>query len=1061
MLEPGDRTVSIDALNIWCDQEASWQDDEIFLPGDFCVEDLPYNAPSIGWDALERVPDDAIVGADLPATVEEYFWGRFQKTDYTIDEYVFAAWDPDAKNGSYRGVSWWWNKIDVPDDWQGRYVNLHIPAARLRAEVFINRQLVGYDIVGETPFQADCSRAVVAGAPNWLAIRLTNPGGRMDWLDAVEGAVKPLVWGRHVIPYSKSFGGLDGGIELRVSDDLSIEDIFVRNLRSITKVDVTLQIDNRLPRPETYDLELSVYEYERSAPPKWSRTLSRLSAHPGSSTQTINISMSEAKLWSPSSPNLYRLVATIRAGAARSEMTQHFGFRWFDAVGIGRCARLRLNDKRVVLRSAISWSFWPNNGLFPTRGFAERQTEAALQLGLTMISFHRCLASALALRQQDEDGLLSGEEPGGGAFAFHEDAFARRYMREKIRRMIVRDRSSPSLVIYVLQNEQLGLAADDEDLRGVMTMMHDLDPTRLIVNKSAWSAHAEDKVWHSGRDNHEMAAASPYRNNVAYFLPGDDTYYHSNDQGWAGWWDQHSVSGPTVWRDYLYQGPKKLSHYSGNQSEIVLWGEAFPSPSPENLEAVEAYYRDNPSVYGYTREDHQALYRAYDRFLDEKNFREAFPSVGSLTRALGNRSYHYWGRLLENIRIADFVDGVAISGWEANSIECACGLVDQFRNLKGDPALIEHYTRPLHLAIKAQATSVAVGEHSVVDVFVINEDVLSGPVLLELSLQTPNGSSVPLGVTPFTVTGGDRFSQLVVEGLIVGPFETPGYYRIQGRLSSARAPSVDGHEAIFVVEASPPAGLAKLEIRESGSELRDFLDGETARAPSPGADVIVAAAKAQFCRQLTREEIAARYVTGEPLQSGADVPLWPDKNLLARVAMGARLILLADDAVVAAAWAAELDALGVGELEKMVGPARSVWMGCWAFVKDHPLFEGLPVNTGLGWEYQADPRGRKGVWFGTSDIYGWDAPSWLGGNVEYVVGYGRDHDRNFGAAVSIIRHGSGIVIYSSMAGLYDALGSGRGMSRPVARRLVSNFVRFAAAYRFSGPADQLSEEPGK
>ena len=44
--------------------------------------------------------------------------------------------------------------------------------------------------------------------------------------------------------------------------------------------------------------------------------------------------------------------------------SRRFGFRWFEASGIGDDAVFRLNGKRIMLRSAISWSFWPVNGIF-------------------------------------------------------------------------------------------------------------------------------------------------------------------------------------------------------------------------------------------------------------------------------------------------------------------------------------------------------------------------------------------------------------------------------------------------------------------------------------------------------------------------------------------------------------------------------------------------------------------------------------------------------------------------------------------------------------------------
>ena len=51
----------------------------------------------------------------------------------------------------------------------------------------------------------------------------------------------------------------------------------------------------------------------------------------------------------------------------------------------GEDAVLRLNGKRIMLRSAISWSFWPVNGIFPSEELAERQIRIAKELSLIHI----------------------------------------------------------------------------------------------------------------------------------------------------------------------------------------------------------------------------------------------------------------------------------------------------------------------------------------------------------------------------------------------------------------------------------------------------------------------------------------------------------------------------------------------------------------------------------------------------------------------------------------------------------------------------------------------------
>ena len=128
----------------------------------------------------------------------------------------------------------------------------------------------------------------------------------------------------------------------------------------------------------------------------------------------IPVSAPDAKLWSVDDPNLYVCEVELSEGKNWVDKdSRRFGFRWFEASGIGEDAVFRLNGKRIMLRSAISWSFWPVNGIFPSEELAERQIRIAKELGLNMLNFHRFIGNTDVMNYADELGLLYFEEPGG------------------------------------------------------------------------------------------------------------------------------------------------------------------------------------------------------------------------------------------------------------------------------------------------------------------------------------------------------------------------------------------------------------------------------------------------------------------------------------------------------------------------------------------------------------------------------------------------------------------------------------------------------------------------
>jgi beta-galactosidase len=67
--------------------------------------------------------------------------------------------------GAYKGVSWWSKAIDIPASAKGKRVMLNIRGARLRAEVFLNEQLVGYSIMSELPIACDLTAAMRPARP--------------------------------------------------------------------------------------------------------------------------------------------------------------------------------------------------------------------------------------------------------------------------------------------------------------------------------------------------------------------------------------------------------------------------------------------------------------------------------------------------------------------------------------------------------------------------------------------------------------------------------------------------------------------------------------------------------------------------------------------------------------------------------------------------------------------------------------------------------------------------------------------------------------------------------
>lgn len=458
--------------NITLDRSAVWQNDSLYVPP-VNIHDLPVHIPTGGWNLLDT-PDK--IGVTLPATVEQHLWGWNGET--------FGV------TGNYVGVSWFDTKINVPADWRNKRIVMNVASVRFRAEIFVNKKLVGYDLVNSTPFAVDVTPFILPGQENVIAFRITDPNGNFNWKDS-----QVYTWGEYRTNPSHGFGGITGKVELVATDKLYIGDVFIKNQPDPHSIEVEVTACNETKNPMKAQKMLLTVKEHKGEKVLYRKEYSVENLVVGENKQTFHIHLPAAKLWSTDSPHLYDLSVSV----GTDNYTQRFGFRWFEVKDIHGDKQFFLNGKRIVLRTAISWSFWPDNGITPSDELARRQVESAKKLGLNMLNFHRTIGHSNVLDYADELGLLYFEEPGGNQYPIShfndnnkQSKFYFAYRNEKLVRMIKRDRNHPSLVIYNLHNER-GAWPQVQDY-AQMRMAHSLDPTRILTYNSSNGENPENEA---------------------------------------------------------------------------------------------------------------------------------------------------------------------------------------------------------------------------------------------------------------------------------------------------------------------------------------------------------------------------------------------------------------------------------------------------------------------------------------------------------------------------------------------------------------------------------------
>jgi hypothetical protein len=759
-----------DGWRLWPDTKAEWKNDDLYLPDDVNLAKLPVNAPTGGWEMLNGTNGITVT---LPSTVEEHYWGKFGLRPYTRYEYTYGGRDPEVRNGNYEGVSWWWRTVDVPASFAGKLVWLYVRGARQRAEIYVNHQLVGYNIIEETSFDCDISKALLPGKANQIAIRITNPGGWMDWQD-----FNQITWGKYTFQRSHGFGGLDRGLTLTAHDPVYLADTWVLNTAEPRTITAHASVRNTSAQAETATVQFQVTDPNGGA--VLAEKEMSLTVPAGQTAEGAQeIKCPGAQLWDLSTPRLYNMHTelAVRGGTPMSDAADRtFGFRWFEPRGIGKEAGLYLNGRRVRLYTAISWGFWGYNALWPTPELAEKEVRDAKALNMNMLNFHRDIGKEEVLAQQDRLGLLRYMEPGGGLFAIGKplagnlpdpkapldtsgkggqpESFGERYMEAKILRMVTQFRSHPSLVIFMIQNET------EPDLTNpkvfhILREMHALDPSRVIATKSG---------------------ISPLHQ--AWFPPYAADPMYDDGTGYSGWHDKHTVGGPGVWQDAMYKGPDDFTHSIDDRREIVDWGEmlgaAVADNSPLMIRQIEAHGGES-----YDLQDHKELAAAYHEFLDQWGFREAFPTDDAFFHDLGNKMYEFWERVMETARLSESDDILTISGWESTAIENHSGLVDNLRNFKGDPQLIASKLRPLLPVVEPRASILRVGDVATLDLYLLNETGHPVTGKLQLSMTGPGGATTSLGTYDAPAYVRDQFDYPVKFAIATPALTGTGTYIVK------------------------------------------------------------------------------------------------------------------------------------------------------------------------------------------------------------------------------------------------------------------------------------------
>lgn len=428
------------------------------------------------------------------------------------------AWESKASGveREWLSLGWYHRHIARSQAWEGERTILHFGAVHYHCRAWVNGQFVGEHTGGYTPFAFDITDALQDGQGE-LIVRVEAP---LDKRAIPHGKQRSQPKDDYYECQFTASSGIWQTVWLEGRPATYIKRVQLSASASLDGIQAHIELDGALPEQTLLYIQLEDGEKE-CIPVE------------GNASQTLNLPITQPRLWTPADPFLYYVTFQLESPAGSDRVRAYTGLRTIE----GRGKYLFLNGERLYLRGALDQGYWPESGYTAPSDRALRQdVEIALNAGFNLIRKHIKLEDPLWLYWADRLGLLVWAEPPCYG-RFSEEAAAT--FDAQLPLMVERDYNHPSIILWGIYNEEWGLdwrSAEDHEKQEAVIRAYDLlaacDHSRPIIDDSGWNHVKTDVLdWHYYDDNNQR-----WRD-ITAALAGDNTTWFGHQLGVDHWYE--------------------------------------------------------------------------------------------------------------------------------------------------------------------------------------------------------------------------------------------------------------------------------------------------------------------------------------------------------------------------------------------------------------------------------------------------------------------------------------------------------------------------------------------
>jgi beta-galactosidase len=392
------------------------------------------------WEFVRDPKDSISPGLYMRDVEQKLLWQKISLPHTANTEPV------NSPEKQWQGIALYRKFFTISNEFKVKSISLHFGAAMQVAKVYLNGELLMTHLGGYIPFEVKMDGKIRFGKENCILVELDNrdnplvpPGKPLAELD---------------FNYNS---GLYRNVTLKIKDKLHISDPLAANrvagggimvnceqvtfLSAI--INVQIDVENEYANVKKISLQLCLTDPEGKNIYSGDAAGQEVAASDFVRFRQ-QIKIDNPELWSPDSPDLYRLdVRVINNNQPVDSISEIIGIRTFS---FSHEEGFILNGQKLKIRGTNRHQEYPYIGYALSDNAQYRDAFKIKQAGFNFVRCSHYPQSPAFLRACDELGIMVMDPNPGWQF-FGNEEFQRNSISD-VRQMVRRDRNHPSIILW-------------------------------------------------------------------------------------------------------------------------------------------------------------------------------------------------------------------------------------------------------------------------------------------------------------------------------------------------------------------------------------------------------------------------------------------------------------------------------------------------------------------------------------------------------------------------------------------------------------------------------------